>query len=465
MDFRFPTAGLYTGGAVVADTSPIANMYHQFTMRKMARDEALDDYFRNLNKSINPEGVRNQDIEGLTKKQGEWQQFYLQNKQAIKNPRLDNGKSLTEYQSRFQDMKNYIQQSKNATDISADMAKARLDPNKSFMFEDDDVVTKISEHDKPLTDPTHKTLNIQELAIQPKPIDVKEWQAMQKSAGAGLKPSEEVEGIEVDPATMDTITTVRKKYSPEDLQAAGNRMKSLYQLDRRVRHSADKNLLNAPNAAELNEVYKNVYGKNAETPADLLAAQTIQGLQTEGTVQKRTAGSLEQKKFLERMKQKNRKELVDLRHQYKQMDKAQESVWLDKYLTELKTEASNNPNKGRQKRPDGSIIEEAQVPIDALAAKALARGGIEPDFIRITADGKIRPVFYKYDKDGKPKRTAEGWFDVDDVLSQPISMETFKLNLSKHTQTAKQRAAEMSGQPAGAPTTTTVEDYRLKYRY
>lgn len=468
MDSRFPTTGLYTGGAVTLDSSPIADMYHQYSMKNIARDEALDDYFRNLNKSINPAGVRNQDIAGLTQKQNEWQQFYQQNKRAIKNPRMDNGKAFSEYQSRYQDMLNYVQKSKNVTAISEDLAKARLNPNMGYMFEDDDIVNKIAEHDKPLTDPTHRAINVQELSIQPKPIDIKEWQAMQKSAAAGLKPSEEVEKIDVDPTTMDTITTVKKKYSPEDLQAAGNRMKSLYQLDRRVRHSADKNLLNAPNVAELNEVYKSVYGKNVETPADLLAAQTIQGLQTEGTVQKRTAGSLEQKKFLEGLKQRGRKELANLRFQYKQMDKAQEGAWLQRY-TETLYEDAQKAGRAKQRTADGAVIEEPQIPIDALSAKALSRSGTEPDFIRITADGKIRPVFYKYypkghEKEGQPIKGKDGWYEVDEILSQPISAETFKLNLSKHTQTAKQRAAEMSGDSGGQKTESIkAEDIKAKY--
>lgn len=470
MDFRFPTAGLYTGGAVVADTSPLAQMYHQFTMKQMARDEALDDYFRNLNKSINPAGVRNQDIEGLTKKQGEWQQFYQQNKQAIKNPRIDNGKSLTEYQSRYQDMLNYIQQSKNATAVSEDLAKARLDPNKSFMFEDDEVINKIGEHDKPLTDPTHKTLNIQELSIQPKPIDVKEWQAMQKSAAAGLKPSEEVESIDVDPATMDTITTIKKKYSPEDLQAAGNRMKALYQLDRRVRHTADKSLLNAPNAAELNEIYRNVYGRNAETPADLLAAQTIQGLQTEGTVQKRTAGSLEQKKFLERLKQANRKEIVGMQlenwKKKKQIGAAEEALYLDRHLDLLEEEAAKS--KGDVNYPK-ITLNEGFVPVDPIISKAFEKQGAQPEFLSITADGKYRPIYLEYGakgtKDaGKPLKDEKGAFIVDETLSQPISRQQAKFALSKYTQTAKQRAAEMSSEgKSDGSKTTTAEEIKAKF--
>lgn len=457
MPINLPS-NLYSGGAVVFDSQPIADMYTRFNQRQMARDEALDDYFRNLNKNINPAGMRNQDVEGLTSKSNEWNQFYVQNSKAIKNPKLDGGKALTEYQSRYQDMLNYINQSKNATKISADLAKAKLNPNLGYMFEDDEILNQIQEHDKPLTDPTHKLLNINELSIQPKPLDLKEIGAIQKNALAGLKPSEEVESIDVDPKTLDTITTVKKKYSPEDLQAIGNRWKSYYQLDRRVRSTADKNLLNAPNSGELSEIYRSVYGKPAETPADLLAAQGILNAQTEGVVQKRTAGSLEQKRLLEGIKQANRRQMVDYRAAAKQAGKVMDNLWLDEYINKALEESKTRP-AASVNYPTGIQQQEKQIALDPVLSKALAKQGVEPDYVFITADGKFRPVFLEY-ANKKPVKDKEGNFVMDEVLSQPISREQVKLALSKATQTAKQREAEMQPKEETKP-----EDYRKKYNY
>lgn len=167
----------------------------------------------------------------------------------------------------------------------------------------------------------------------------------------------------------------------------------------------------------------------------------------------------------EGIKQKGRQELVEMRYQKKQMDKAQEGAWLGRY-TETLFEDAAQAGIARQKLSSGTVLEERQIPIDALSAKALSRSGTEPDFIRITADGKIRPVFYKYDKDGKPIKTKEGWYEVDEILSQPISAETFKLNLSKHTQSTKQRAAEMSGDSGsgdGGEKTITAEEIQKRF--
>lgn len=434
---------LYTGGAAVFNSQPIAQMAHQYAMKKIARDEALDDYFRNLNKGINPAGVRNQDIEGLTKKQAEWTQFYQQNKNAIKNPKLDNGKSYTEYQSRYQDMLNYVNQSKNASATSEQLAKARLNPNLGYMFDDDEVVTKIGEHDKPLLDPTRKELNIQELSIQPKPIDLKELGTLQKNVMAGLKPSEKVTKVDIDPATYDTITTTKKEYSTEDLQAIGNRWKSYYQFDRRVRNMADKNLFNAPNAAELSEIYQKTFGKPAENPGDLLAAQGILNAQSEGEVQKRTPGSLQQKVFLENMKQADRKELINIRHKNKQMDKQMENMWIERYMQSFLEDAKDAPEWELNFK--GNKTKERRVTLDPELAKALKRGSAEPDVVTITPEGKIRGIFYKFDDKGNPIKDKQGRFLIDETLSSEVlSPDQVKLALSKRTQSATQRATEMS---------------------
>lgn len=165
----------------------------------------------------------------------------------------------------------------------------------------------------------------------------------------------------------------------------------------------------------------------------------------------------------EGLRQKNRQELVELRFKNKQMDKAMDNVWVGEYLDRLKKDAEAAP-KGRFRNEDGTIMEEAQVPVDKIAAQALAKQGIEPDAIKITADGKVRPVFYVYDKETKrPKKTKDGWFIVDDVLSQPISMETFKLNISKMTQSTKQRAAEMSGEKGSGGEKISVEDIKTRF--
>lgn len=169
----------------------------------------------------------------------------------------------------------------------------------------------------------------------------------------------------------------------------------------------------------------------------------------------------------EGVKQANRQQLIEIRRTNKQMDKAQEGIWVGRMIEEMMTEAKSG-TKARTKLQDGTIREEAQIPIDAMSAKALSRGSgstyVEPDYIRVTADGKIRPVFYKY-KDGKPVKNKDGWYELDEMLSQPISTEVFKQNLSKHVQSAKQRGAEMNDGKGGSGggSKTSVDDIKAKF--
>jgi hypothetical protein len=171
----------------------------------------------------------------------------------------------------------------------------------------------------------------------------------------------------------------------------------------------------------------------------------------------------------EGIRQKNREALVEMRYQKKQMDKAQEGLWLEEYMDRFVNEAANAP-KGKRKDEHGNIIEEPQIPVDRILAQAFTRQigsqRVEPDVIKIMADGKIRPIYYQYGKDGTPKRTKDGWFVVDELLSQPISRDQLKLNISKLTQSTKQRAAEMGGSEGGSQmkdATITAEEIQKKF--
>lgn len=169
----------------------------------------------------------------------------------------------------------------------------------------------------------------------------------------------------------------------------------------------------------------------------------------------------------EGIKQANRQGLIAIRQANKQMDKQQEGLWLGEYIGRMVDEAQKSPKRGEYKYADGTITQEAEIPIDPISAKVLSRkiGGkdVEPHFIRITADGKIRPIFFDYDDKGKPVKKGNS-YSVDELLSQPISIEQFKTNLSKPLLSAKQRAAEMSGD-GDDETPAKAEDFRKKYNY
>lgn len=166
---------LYTGGATVFNSSPYVNFAANLMAKKQAKDEALENYYQNLNKSINPAGVRTQDINGFMEKTNGLQTFWQQNKDAIKNPRLDNGKAQTEYNSRFQDIQGYINQSKQEELRKKPFIDLLADPDKRERISDK-MLYDVHLHDLPLTDPNRKSFDITQEDFNPKLLSPDELQ-------------------------------------------------------------------------------------------------------------------------------------------------------------------------------------------------------------------------------------------------------------------------------------------------
>jgi hypothetical protein len=282
-------SGLYSEGAVVFDTQPFANLYNQFIARKQAKDEALDNYFRDFGKNITPAGMRNQDIPVLTSKNNEWRQFYQQNKNAIMNPRLDGGKAYSEYMSRYQDQLQTIQQSKNAADITKEIGRVRADPKKAELISED-TFNLMALHDKPLNDPEHKTFDLNSLTFKPPAFDAKMREGVYKALTSGMTPSK-IAGTPQSIGNFQLKIPYTQEFSEQDLQAIGNRAKAFADSDRSIKNYAEKELLpsviNDPiKFEELNKVYKQVYGKDAVSGQDLFAAQSILDLNRKSVEEK-----------------------------------------------------------------------------------------------------------------------------------------------------------------------------------
>jgi hypothetical protein len=93
---------LFTGGNERLDSRPHVQLYAQLKQKEQARNEAFDEYVRNLNKNINPAGLRNQERPVFEDKLRQWQEFGMQNREALRNPRKDGGRASMEFQIRYQ---------------------------------------------------------------------------------------------------------------------------------------------------------------------------------------------------------------------------------------------------------------------------------------------------------------------------------------------------------------------------
>lgn len=277
---------LYSGGSAVFNSQPATQFYLNSMAKQRAKDEALDNYYRDFNKSLNPAGMRNQDIEGWMGKVNDWRGFYQQNKEAIKNPRLDNGKAQSEYMSRYQDALSDTQRSKNAGEVSKGYVMPIItNPDKRSRLTDLSLGT-IASHDASIYDPNHKELDPTKLDFDAKPFGLDEQKKLTGFLTQGVKMDEMIQKTVTDPKTHSKTTSYEYKLNPAALQTVGARAANTYKSDDRFQAHIDQLAENPDVFNELNEVFKGVYGKDIVSNEDFAAAYGLNEVQKQRQVQK-----------------------------------------------------------------------------------------------------------------------------------------------------------------------------------
>lgn len=104
----------YGKGVAIDISSKPVNLAIQLRQRDLAKIDALDKYFMDYERSINPAGVRNIDADVFVKKLNDNKSFYLQNRDKILNPTKYGYEAQSQYMANFKDMVNLIDQSKQA---------------------------------------------------------------------------------------------------------------------------------------------------------------------------------------------------------------------------------------------------------------------------------------------------------------------------------------------------------------
>lgn len=99
---------------VKIDTSKPVNLAIQLEQKNQAKRDALDKYFMDYEKSINPAGMRSQDQDIVLKKLNDNKQFYLQNRDRILNPSKYGAEAQSQYMAGFKDIFSDISKSKEA---------------------------------------------------------------------------------------------------------------------------------------------------------------------------------------------------------------------------------------------------------------------------------------------------------------------------------------------------------------
>lgn len=439
---------IYTGGYQVVDTRPHVQMYAQLKAREQARNDAFDEYMRNINLKINPAGMRYQDMPAFEHGLKKMQEFGIQNRDAIQNPRKDGGLSAMKFQQMYQQQMNRIAGSKMAAEGLKPFIDVQADPKKSRLLNKDRAMTAVQFHDQPqeiqdetgefVPNPNFKPFNPSELEFREEDFDLPKYFKELDY----IKPSEKTqEIISTDPKTLMRKVRTTSKFKPEDYDKLASIGVQTYYSDPSMKQLVDQ-MFNDPNNKEvvkLNELFKNKFGQDIQNEGDLAAAMTIAGKETTEEEMKVEDDKFEQAKKLEAIKNANRKGLLYLKDSLDDADEEENDLWYDSYIDEITKEAQS---KNSSLHVGGGLGWE--IPIDAFLAKNLAIDGKSPDKLVVTNQGEYVPIFYKRDADGKIERDANSDLPKENqTYTKPINRTQLKVTLGGKSG-VKQLNKEMS---------------------
>ena len=449
---------LYTGGNERVDSRPHVALYARLMEREQARNDAFDQYFRNLNKNINPAGMRNQEREVFEDKLKQWQQYGVQNKETIHNPRKDRGEASMNFQAGYQDLMNLVAESKQKEEMKKPWVEIYSDPNKRDRVNHEQAMQSLAAHDAGLfeRDPNtgqwvrnqkRRDFNITDIDFDPKPHEPdKFFKGLED-----IKPSESFEKVTArDPKSLTQTVTTTSRFTQDDYDKTATRAVSSYGNDKGFKKYID-DLYKDPNAKEVlkyNETFKNIYGHDISSPGDLAAAYAIEGKSTSSTTSKLQDDKMAQFTEQERQRQVNREKNMRKANDYIMSRQAYRDSKNAKIVDEYVQSQFNDPtstegvvsNDGKQYK--GRFVKVPAAFVDKYSVNKgtkEAPNWVDPQFF-MTDDGKyVIPVYRSGTK------SKSGWDDVYKE-SKPINMADWKIQISndwiKNNRTANELADE-----------------------
>jgi hypothetical protein len=255
------------------DVSKPVNLAIQLEQKEQAKKEALDKYFMDYEKSLNPAGMRTQDQDVFLKKLAENKEYYLQNRNKILNPSKYGAEAQSEYMSRFKNILSDIDKSKQLAANGKVIATAMMDAKKNNKTIPKEITDSIYNNQLSIGDSNHVDFDPTNFDAYDKHDENKFKQAVYSN----IKPSESIPQRIEDKANHEvlykTINQIDKKALPEIETAVGSELlKNRGFVDVINQISLDQNQLN-----KLADSYYNFSGKkmNPNSIRDVATAYAI----------------------------------------------------------------------------------------------------------------------------------------------------------------------------------------------
>ena len=273
-------AGLYQGEAPL-NPLPYVNIALQQRARRQAREDAIDKYYRELPNTINDKGVRDQEIPLINEYRNKIFEYGLKNKEALRNPKLDNGAAQFNLNKLMQEAQGVARQSQELGRRSLERGKMYLSKEGRWAVDDEDFMTAEELESLPINDPRHKQMDMPSL-LSNRPFDEREFgKEIQGKVKYGTKtqttndPDNPLYDIVSQVPTLDEAAK-GKIYAFGAEKLHGNR-----RFEDFIRKKTPEQL------QILGQIYKDNYGKEPTSGEDIAAAYVISQLPITSTKQKR----------------------------------------------------------------------------------------------------------------------------------------------------------------------------------
>lgn len=265
-------ANPYSSGAVVFDSTPYTEFYIREQQKEQAKDEALDKYFQEWDKSINPAGMRNVDTQDFLNLINENKDFYFKNKAAIKNPALDGGRAYNEWSSRGKTAMGLVSQSKDLAGKEDLINKSIIAAKQKGLPVTDRVVIDLERFRQPLRSSNWRDFNPDNLDFQPKPFDPTRFT---KDIFGDIKFSTKLVSESKLPETKQIKKVMEEVMPNEALPLIRSRAAAAYSTSPSVKEYVDSSMQDPMRFQKLNSLYSSRFGKNIENAEDMAAAVAL----------------------------------------------------------------------------------------------------------------------------------------------------------------------------------------------
>ena len=255
------------------DVSKPVNLAIQLHQKEEAKKEALDKYFMDYEKSLNPAGMRQQDQDVFLKKLAQNKDYYLRNREKILNPSRYGAEAQSEYMSNFKGILSDIDRSKQLAANGKVIATAVMDAKKNNRTIPSDVTDAIYNNELSMGDSRHQAFDPVNFDAYDKHDPFKYQQAIYSR----IKPSESLPIKHEDKNTHEVFYETKNDIDKNSFGEIQSVVTSELQKDRGLVDNVkaiarDQNKLN-----QLAQVYKDFSGKqmNPNSMQDVATAYTL----------------------------------------------------------------------------------------------------------------------------------------------------------------------------------------------